>query len=79
MTLSQFGLLLHERFTYEYNFLDAWLLDIRFEGEHPFRRECHYPRCVAGSRRGSLIFASKSDGRNTTYFPVFSGDQSVTR
>jgi hypothetical protein len=34
MMLSQFALRLHARFTYEYNFLDAWLLDIHFESEH---------------------------------------------
>jgi hypothetical protein len=32
-------------------------------------------RCIWGT----LIFASKSDGRNTTYFPVFFGDPNVTR
>jgi hypothetical protein len=33
MALSQFAFRLHERFTYEYNLFDAWLFDIRFEGE----------------------------------------------
>ena len=33
MTLSQFAFRLHERFTYEYNYFDAWLLDIRFESK----------------------------------------------
>jgi len=47
MALSQFGFLLHERFTYGYNFFDAWFSDIRFEGEHLFDRNRQYPRCVA--------------------------------
>jgi Plasmid pRiA4b ORF-3-like protein len=54
MTLSQFAFRLNERFTYEYNFFDAWLLDIRFEGEHALDLERHYPRCVAGARRAPL-------------------------
>jgi Plasmid pRiA4b ORF-3-like protein len=54
MTLSQFAFRLHERFTYEYNFFDAWLLDIRFEGEHALDPKRHYPRCVAGARRAPL-------------------------
>ena len=44
MTLSQFAFRLHERFTYEYNFFDAWLFDIRFEGEHALDPKRHYPR-----------------------------------
>jgi len=35
-------------------------------------------KCVC-RRRGRLIFASKSDGRNTAYFPVFFETPSVTR
>jgi hypothetical protein len=54
MILSQFAFRLHERFTYEYNFLDAWLFDIRFEVEHAFDPKRHYPRCVAGARRAPL-------------------------
>jgi Plasmid pRiA4b ORF-3-like protein len=47
MTLSQFAFWLHERFIYEYNFFDAWLLDVRFEDERAFDpnadadRRCH--------------------------------------
>jgi hypothetical protein len=54
MTLSQFAFRLDERFTYEYNFFDAWLLNIRFEGEHALDPKRHYPRCVAGARRAPL-------------------------
>jgi hypothetical protein len=54
MTLSQFAFRLHERFTYEYNFFDAWLLDIRFEGEGAFDPKRRYPRCVAGARRAPV-------------------------
>ncbi len=50
MTLSQFAFRLHERFTYEYNFFDAWFLDVRFEGERAFDRKRRNPRCVAGAR-----------------------------
>jgi Plasmid pRiA4b ORF-3-like protein len=38
----------HERFTYEYNLFDAWLFEIRFEGERTFDSKRNYPRCVAG-------------------------------
>src|SRR6267142_7053848 len=51
MTLSQFAFRAHERFTYEYNFFDAWLLDVRFEGARAFDPKRRYPRCVAGARR----------------------------
>jgi Plasmid pRiA4b ORF-3-like protein len=54
MTLSQFAFRLHERFTYEYNFFDAWLLDIRFEGEGAFDPKSRYPHCVAGARRAPV-------------------------
>ena len=54
MMLSQFAFRLHERFTYEYNFFDAWLLDIRFESEHALDPKRQYPRCVAGARRAPL-------------------------
>ena len=51
MPLSQFAFRLHERFTYEYNFFDAWLLDVRFERERAVDPKRRYPRCVAGARR----------------------------
>jgi Plasmid pRiA4b ORF-3-like protein len=54
MMLSQFAFRLHERFTYEYNFFDAWLLNIRFESEHALDPKRQYPRCVAGARRAPL-------------------------
>jgi hypothetical protein len=54
MTLSQFAFRLHERFTYEYNFFDAWLFDIRVEGERALDPKRQYPRCVAGDRRAPL-------------------------
>ena len=54
MTLFEFAFRLQERFTYEYNFFDAWLLDIRFEGERAFDPKRRYPRCVAGARRAPV-------------------------
>src|SRR5260370_37426341 len=51
INLSQFAFRPHERFTYEYNFFDAWLLDVRFEGERAFDPKRRYPRCAAGARR----------------------------
>jgi len=51
LKLSQFASRLHERFTYEYNFFDGGLLDIRLEGEQPLDSPRNYPRCVAGARR----------------------------
>jgi hypothetical protein len=52
VTLSQFAFRPNERFSYEYNFFDAWLLDIRFESEHALDPKRHYPGCVVGARRG---------------------------
>ena len=54
MTLSQFAFRSNERFTYEYNFFDAWLLDVRFEGERGFNPKRRYPHCVAGARRAPV-------------------------
>jgi Plasmid pRiA4b ORF-3-like protein len=54
MMLSQFAFRLHKRFTCVYSFLDAWLLDIRFESEHALDPKRQYPRCVAGARRAPL-------------------------
>ena len=54
MTLFEFAFRLQERFTYEYNFFDAWLLDIRFEGERAFDPKHRYPRCVGGARRAPV-------------------------
>jgi hypothetical protein len=51
MPPSRFAFRLYERFTYEYNFLDARLLAIRFQGEHALEPKGHYPRCVTGARR----------------------------
>ena len=54
MTLFEFAFRLQERFTYEYNFFDAWLFDARFEGGRASdSKRCH-PRCVAGARRAPL-------------------------
>jgi len=54
MTLPQFEFRQHDRFTYEYNFFDAWLFDIRFEGEHAVDPKRHYPRYAGGARRAPL-------------------------
>jgi Plasmid pRiA4b ORF-3-like protein len=43
MTLSQFAFRPNGRFTYEYNFFDAWLLDASFEGERAFDPKRRYP------------------------------------
>jgi hypothetical protein len=44
---------------------------------YPFVTDEHIT--AARAYRGSLIFASKSDGRNTAYFPMFFDTPSVTR
>ena len=51
MTLSQFAFRVNERFTYEYNFYDGWVIDVCFEGEHDVKTKSAYPRCIAGARR----------------------------
>jgi len=51
MTLAQFAFRENERFIYEYNFYDGWIIDVRFEGEHAVKTKSRYPRCIAGARR----------------------------
>jgi hypothetical protein len=51
MTLAQFAFRENERFIYEYNFYDGWIIDVRFEGEHAIKTKSRYPRCIAGARR----------------------------
>jgi hypothetical protein len=50
MRLSQFEFRSGERFQYEYNFFDAWIIDIRFE-EAASGLRLTAPRCIAGARR----------------------------
>jgi hypothetical protein len=50
LTLRQFAFRKNERFTYEYNFFDGWVIDVRFEGEHDIKTESGFPRCIAGAR-----------------------------
>jgi hypothetical protein len=52
--LADLGLRLHERFLYEYNFIDGWQLDLRVEQILPLEADRVYPRCVAGRRRVPL-------------------------
>jgi hypothetical protein len=51
MTLAQFAFRKDERFTYEYNFFDGWVVDIRFKDAHVLNPIAPCPRCVAGARR----------------------------
>jgi hypothetical protein len=39
-----------ERFFYEYDFTDGWVLEIRLEAILPFEPKGVYPRCTAGRR-----------------------------
>jgi hypothetical protein len=48
--LSRFGLRPGERFTYEYDFIAGWRLDIRVEQIGPHRPGQRYPACTAGAR-----------------------------
>lgn len=50
-SLQQFEFRPDERFRYEYNFIDEWQLDVRFEGGRPRDSRRHYPFCVAGAQR----------------------------
>jgi hypothetical protein len=60
MPLSRFAFRLYERFTYEYNFFDAWLLDIRFEGEHALDPKRRHPRWAGHGNIGRKFCASAS-------------------
>lgn len=48
--LAGFGLRQGERFTYEYDFFDAWLHDIRVEQILPLKAGGTYPVCTGGAR-----------------------------
>lgn len=37
--------------SYEYDFGDSWIHQIRFEGYHPAEESRHYPCCLNGARR----------------------------
>jgi hypothetical protein len=71
--LSRFAFRLYERFTYEYNFFDAWLLDIRFEGDHPLDPRRHYPRCIAGLRRAPPEDSGGAESFMDRYVPELPG------
>jgi hypothetical protein len=73
MPLSRFAFRLNERFTYEYNFYDAWLLDIRFEAEHPLDPKRRYPRCVAGARRAPPEDSGGAESFMDRYVPELLG------
>jgi Plasmid pRiA4b ORF-3-like protein len=73
MTLSRFAFRLNERFTYEYNFFDAWLLDIRFEGEHPLDTKRRYPCCIAGTRRAPLEDSGGAESFMDRHVPEMPG------
>jgi hypothetical protein len=62
MILAQFAFQRNERFTYEYNFFDGWVLDVRFEGEHALDTKSGCPRGIAGARRAP---AEDSGGAET--------------
>lgn len=42
----------HERFVYEYDFTDGWVLDIRLEQRLPLDARQTYPVCIGGARAG---------------------------
>jgi hypothetical protein len=73
MNLSQFAFQLDERFTWEYNFFDAWLFDIRFEGEHPLDSKRRYPRCVAGARHAPPEDSGGAESFIDRHVPEVSG------
>jgi len=52
--LADLHLRLRERVTYEYDFNDGWVLDIRLEQRLPLDARQMYPRCGGGARAGPL-------------------------
>jgi hypothetical protein len=69
MTLSQFAFRRNERFTYEYNFFDSWLLEIRFEGEGLCDPKHRYPRCAAGARRAPVEDSGGAESFSDRHIP----------
>jgi hypothetical protein len=43
-----------ERFIYQYNFLDWWQVEIRFEKQLDCNNAKHYPVCIGGKQAGPL-------------------------
>ena len=50
--LDELRLRAGERFTYEYNFIAGWRVDLRVEKVQPSEPARGYPRCVGGRRAG---------------------------
>lgn len=50
--LDELRLRAGERFTYEYNFIAGWRVDLRVEKIQPSEPARGYPRCVGGRRAG---------------------------
>lgn len=48
--LKDFGFRQNEKFTYEYNFFDHWIHEIRIEQQLPINPRKVYPLCIGGSR-----------------------------
>jgi hypothetical protein len=70
--LSDFRLRRGERFLYEYDFMDGWVVDIRLEEALAADTEGISPRCTAGRRAappedcgGSWAYLSELDGHKT--------------
>jgi hypothetical protein len=70
--LSDFRLRRGERFLYEYDFMDGWVVDIRLEETLAADTEGISPRCTAGRRAappedcgGSWAYLSELDGHKT--------------
>ena len=49
VVLSQFRFRTNERFLYEYDFVDLWQHQIRFESVAPIEGKKSYPVCIAGA------------------------------
>jgi hypothetical protein len=48
--LSRFQFRLHERFLYEYDFIDQWEHEIRVEKILPIDADKTYPACIGGAK-----------------------------
>jgi hypothetical protein len=49
--LSDLGLRVHERFLYEYDFIDSWQHDVHVEQILPLEAGRVYPHCEGGRRQ----------------------------
>ncbi|EFL91122.1 putative plasmid assoicated protein [Candidatus Regiella insecticola LSR1] len=77
VTLDDFGFDVGDRFTYEYNFFENWLHDIRIETIHDNSTQ-KSPFCLSGHGMPGATLADKRDKTLALLHAVINGDELTT-